>query len=287
MLAAAVPAPAYSEIDYRVEGDLGLITLSRPASLNAFTPQMLGELLDAFDRTDGDDAVRAVVVTGAGRAFCAGADLALGADAFLPTGGPGEAPRDTGGQLVLRILASLKPVVAAVNGPAVGVGATMTLPMDIRVAATGARFAFPFVRRGITPDGCSSWLLPRLVGMSVAQEWLLSGRLVTAREARAAGLLHHLAAPGDVVRVACEAARALTESSSPVALAVTRRMTWRMLDEPSVAEAHRVESISLAERSASEDAAEGVQAFVERRAPRFMTRVSEHAARIRSLLGDA
>ncbi len=277
---------SYQEIACTAEGGLLTITLARPGSLNAFTPRMLEELLDAFQTADADDGVRAIIVTGSGRAFCAGADLSAGAGAFLPGAAGGGEPRDTGGQLVLRILRSLKPVIGAINGPAVGVGATMTLPMDVRIASSTARFAFPFVRRGISPDGCSSWLLPRLVGVGVAQEWLLSGRMIEVAEARQAGLLHSVVEPDQLLESAARVARSFIESTSPVAIAVTRRMTWRMLDEPSVEEAHRIESLSIAERSASDDAAEGVRAFLEKRAPDFTSTVSSHSRRIRELLGD-
>lgn len=283
---SVVTSATYREIACTDDGGLLNITLARPDSLNAFTPRMLEELLDAFEGADADDSVRAVIVTGSGRAFCAGADLSAGAGAFLPSGAEGGEPRDTGGQLVLRILRSLKPVIAAINGPAVGVGATMTLPMDVRIASSTARLAFPFVRRGISPDGCSSWLLPRLVGMGVAQEWLLSGRMIEVAEARQAGLLHSVVEPDQLLQSADRVARSFIKSTSPVAIALTRRMTWRMLDEPSIEEAHRIESLSLAERSTSDDAAEGVRAFREKRAPAFPSAVSSHSDRIRELLGD-
>ena len=260
------------------------VTLNRPERLNAFTPQMRAELIAAFDRADADDAVRVVIVTGAGRGFCAGADLAEGAGRFDVAARAGatdgaldpgsEAARDSGGRLSLRIFACLKPVIAAVNGPAVGVGASMLLPMDIRLASTAARFGFVFARRGLVPEACSSWFLPRLVGMAQAMEWVTTGRVFGAEEARAGGLVRSLHAPDELLPAARALAREIADNTAPVSIALTRQMMWRMLGADHPMEAHRIDSRAIAARGRSADVREGVTAFLEKRPARFTDTVS-------------
>lgn len=271
-------------IDVSVTDGVMTITLSRPDKLNAFNRQMMDELIDAFDRSDADDAVKAVIVTGAGRAFCAGADLSDGGKGFgnpgPQTGADGAtdwsdpAIRDGGGMLTLRIFRSLKPVIAACNGPAVGVGATMQLAMDIRLASESARYGFVFARRGIVPEACSSWFLPRIVGISQALEWCYSGRVFGAEEARAGGLVRSLHAPDELLPAAQALAAEIAQNTAPVSVALTRQMMWRMLGAPDPMMAHRVDSRGVASRVASADAKEGVASFLEKRPARFADRVS-------------
>jgi enoyl-CoA hydratase/carnithine racemase len=267
----------FEEIRYEVADGVLTITLDRPDRLNAFTATMARELLEAFDRADADDDVRAVVVTGAGRAFCAGADLGSGGDTFDWSDRAteaGEAPRDTGGQVSLRIYASLKPVIAAINGPAVGVGITMTLPMDVRLAAAGAKIGFVFVRRGIVPEACSSWFLPRLVGIAQALEWVETGRVFTAEEALAGGLVRSVHAPEDVLGAAQALAREMASETAPVSVALARQLIWRMAGAAHPMDAHRADSRAMFARGQSADAREGVGAFLDKRAARFPDRVS-------------
>ncbi len=272
------------------------LTLDRPDRLNAFTGRMMAELIAAFDETDARDDVRAVIVTGAGRAFCAGADLSEGARTFdyaartgeqgsraaidSPIGADGridwghEGVRDGGGRVTLRIFESLKPVIAAVNGPAVGVGATMLLPMDVRLASHDARFGFVFARRGIVPEAASSWFLPRVVGISRAMEWCATGRLFGADEARDGGLVSRVVAPDDLMEAARALAREIADSCAPVSVALTRQMMWRMLGADHPMEAHRVDSRAIYARGRQADAREGVTSFLEKRPPNFPDRVS-------------
>jgi enoyl-CoA hydratase/carnithine racemase len=253
--------------------------LDRPDQLNAFTVTMLHELLDAFDRADADDEVRAIVVTGRGRAFCAGADLSAGPTAFDnrgPTGRVGEAPppRDGGGIVALRIFNSTKPVIAAINGPAVGLGITMTLPMDVRLASERARMGFVFTRRGVVPEACSSWFLPRVVGISRALDWVLSGRVFPAGEAAVAGLVREVVPHEDLLPSARRVAAGIANDTSPVSVALARRMLWRMLCADHPMEAHRMDSRAMAEMGRSGDAHEGVAAFLEKRPAQFRMTVS-------------
>ncbi len=266
----------FEQILYGVDEGVLTITLNRPERLNAWTETMGRELMTAFDRADADDAVRAVIVTGAGRGFCAGADLATGGETFdyRARGREDEVPRDGGGRFVLRVFASTKPVIAAINGPAVGVGATMTLPMDIRVAADDARIGFVFARRGIVPEACSSWFLPRLVGISRAMEWVATGRVFGAQEARDGGLVRSLH-PGDRLLDAARAlAREIAENTAPVSVALARRMMWTMLGAEHPMLAHRADSRAMLARGQSADAREGITAFLEKRPARFPDRVS-------------
>jgi len=273
--------PEFEDLRYEVDDHIGTITFSRTDKMNAFRAQTMRELLAVLDHVDADDDVRAVVVTGEGRAFCAGADVSGGARAFEPAPTPAEGsarketPRDGGGILALRIHALRKPVIAAINGASVGMGATMTLPMDVRLASVKARFGFVFVRRGIIPEGCSSWFLPRVVGIGVASEWMLTGRIVEAREALDAGLVRSLHEPEDLLPAAYSLAREISENASPVSAVMTRQLLHRMLTEADPMVAHRAESRGLASRSRSDDAREGVESFLAKRAPAFADRVAD------------
>jgi enoyl-CoA hydratase/carnithine racemase len=269
----------YSQILFDVDDHVATITLNRPDRLNAFTGTMMNELIDAFDRTDADDDVRVVIVTGAGRGFCAGADLGSGGDTFAKGGSDVQTdvgvPRDGGGLVSLRIYESKKPVIGAINGAAVGVGVTMTLPMDIRLASEHAKFGFVFARRGIVPEACSSWFLPRLVGISQAAEWCYSGRVFPAQEALDGGLVRSVHSADDLLSVARAIAADIAENSSPVSVALTRQMLWRMLGAAHPMEAHRADSRGIALRGPSADAREGVESFLEKRPAMYTNRVSD------------
>lgn len=258
------------------------ITLNRPDKLNAFTDVMAQELMAAFDQADADDSVRAVIVTGAGRAFCAGADLSRGAATFDATA-RGRAEhfdlndprlRDMGGRVTLRIFQCLKPVIAAVNGPAVGIGATMQLAMDMRLASEQARFGFVFARRGITPEAASAWFLPRIVGLPLALEWCMTGRVFPAQDALAGGLVRSLHAPEELLPAARALALEIAQNTAPVSVALTRQMLWRLSAARDPMEAHRVDSRAIATRGRSADAAEGVTSFLEKRPAAYPLAVS-------------
>jgi enoyl-CoA hydratase/carnithine racemase len=268
----------YTQIIYDVADSIATITLNRPDRLNAFTGTMMHEMIDAFDRIDADDGVRAVIVTGAGRAFCAGADLAGGGETFAKGGSDvqtdGGVPRDGGGLLSLRIFACTKPVIGAINGASVGVGVTMTLPMDIRLASEDARFGFVFARRGIVPEACSSWFLPRLVGISQATEWCFTGRVFPAAEALQGGLVRSLHPADGLLDAARAIASEIAEHTAPVSVALTRQMLWRMLGADHPMEAHRVDSRGIQSRGASDDAREGVTSFLEKRDPVYPGKIS-------------
>jgi enoyl-CoA hydratase/carnithine racemase len=268
---------AYEQIRYDVADGVLTITLDRPDRLNAWTPTMQRELLDAFDRSDADDDVRAVIVTGEGRGFCAGADLAGGGETFdyRARGVTDEIPRDGGGRVALRIYDSLKPVIAAINGPAVGVGITMTLPMDIRLAATGAKIGFVFARRGIVPEAASSWFLPRLVGISQAMEWVATGRVFDAEEAQQGGLVRSVHAPDDLLPFAHSLAREIADNAAPVSVALARRLMWRGLGAAHPMAAHRADSRAMFSRGRSADAVEGVTSFLEKRPATYPDKVSD------------
>jgi enoyl-CoA hydratase/carnithine racemase len=269
----------YEEIRYERRGHAALVTLCRPERLNAFTPRMAAEVMDAFDRSDADDDVRGVVVTGEGRAFCAGADLQRGGDTFdlsSVASTSGEVPGDLGGVVVLRIFESLKPVVAAINGPAVGVGLTMTLPMDVRLAVSGAKMAVPFVRRGIAVDGCASWFLPRVVGVATALEWISTGRTFRSEDALEAGLVRTLYPDPDAMLAdAFALVDEVAADAAPVSVAVSRRLVWDAMVTGGPRDAHRRESLAIYRRGRSADAREGVTAFLEKRPPVFPQRVSD------------
>ena len=283
----------YDTLLYEVSDHILTLTLNRPDQLNAFNAAMMNELIAAFDAADADDAVRAIIVTGAGRAFCAGADLSAGAKTFdyaartdrpdkqaSPIAADGsmdwghESVRDGGGRVTLRIYECLKPVIGAINGAAVGIGATMLLPMDIRLATSSARVGFVFTRRGITPEACSSWFLPRLVGISRALEWAYSGRIFPADEALAAGLVSAVHAPEALLSAARTLAREIVEHAAPVSVALTRQMMWRMLGADHPMEAHKIDSRAIYARGAAPDAKEGVMAFLEKRPAHFTNTVS-------------
>jgi enoyl-CoA hydratase/carnithine racemase len=255
------------------------LTLNRPDRLNAFTAEMMEELLAVLDEIDADDAIRAVIVTGAGRGFCAGADLASGGDTFDSQGGSGgdsmsDVPRDGGGRVALRLFECKKPLIAAINGPAVGVGITSTLPMDIRLASERAKMGFVFARRGLVPEACSSWFLPRVVGISKAMEWVATGRVFPAEEALAAGLVSELLPHDDLLPRANALAREIAENTSALSVALSRQMLWKMLGASHPMEAHRIDSRGIHFMGSSKDAREGVQSFLDKRPPNFEMRVS-------------
>jgi len=269
----------YEQILYSVEDSILTITLARPERLNAFTAQMCRELLDAFDRSDEDDSVRAVIVTGSGRAFCAGADLGAGAGTFDSVARGGKESiaehRDGGGLVTLRIYDSKKPVIAAINGPAVGVGVTMTLPMDVRIASRAARMGFVFARRGIVPEAASSWFLPRVVGVSRAAEWVYTGRVFSAEEAQAGGLVSRVVAPEELLPTARGLAREIADNTSAMSVALTRQMLWKMLGADHPMEAHKIDSKVIHWMGRSVDAHEGVTAFLEKRPAKFKLKPTE------------
>jgi enoyl-CoA hydratase/carnithine racemase len=267
----------YEQITAETADGVLTITLNRPDRLNAWTPIMGQELIAAFDAADADDDVRAIIVTGAGRGFCAGADLEGGGATFdwRERHGGDEIPRDGGGQFTLRVFDCTKPVIAAINGPAVGVGATMTLPMDIRLAADDARIGFVFARRGIVPEACSSWFLPRVVGISQAMEWVATGRVFSAQEALTGRLVRSLHPKDELLQTARALALEIAENTAPVSVALARRMMWRMLGADHPMLAHRADSRGIFYRGQSADAAEGITSFLEKRPARFPDRVSD------------
>jgi enoyl-CoA hydratase/carnithine racemase len=267
----------YEQITTDTADGVLTVTLSRPDRLNAWTSTMGEELIAAFDAADADDDVRAIIVTGSGRGFCAGADLEGGGATFdwrERDRGDG-IPRDGGGQFTLRVFDCTKPVIAAINGPAVGVGATMTLPMDIRLAADDARIGFVFARRGIVPEACSSWFLPRAVGISQAMEWVATGRVFSAQEALAGGLVRSLHPKNELLDIARALALEIAENTAPVSVALARRMMWRMLGAEHPMLAHRADSRGMFYRGQSADAAEGITSFLEKRPARFPDRVTD------------
>jgi len=267
---------AYEQILYNVKNEILTITLNRPERLNAWTRDvMLRECLDAFDRADADDEIRAIIVTGAGRAFCAGVDLTVSYENPDENAGFNAArDRDTGGQIALRIFNCMKPVIAAINGPAVGVGITMTLPMDIRIAADTATFGFVFARRGIVPEACSSWFLPRVVGISKALEWAYSGRVFSAQEALAGGLIRSIHPGEKLLEVAESIAREIADTTSAVSISLTRQMMWRMLGSNHPMDAHKIDSRAVYYTRNSTDGKEARTAFLEKRPARFTGRPS-------------
>ena len=294
----------YETIRTALEDGVLTLTLHRPERMNAFTPIMMRELIAAFDMADADDAVRAVIMTGEGRAYCAGADLGAGGATFdyakrpdrLEQGSPiredgsvdysHPGVRDGGGRLTLRIFNCRKPVIGAINGAAVGIGATMTLPMDFRLASETARFGFVFTRRGIVPEAASSWFLPRLVGISQALDWCYSGRLFGAEEALRGGLIRSVHAPEDLLPAARTLAKELTAESAPVSIALTRQMMWRMLGAEHPMIAHRLDSRGIWSRGQSDDAKEGVSSFLEKRSANYPNKVSRDFPDFGDLLSD-
>ena len=274
-------AGAFTQIRYDVADGIATITLDRPEKMNAFTNVMMQEMCAALDMVDADDDVRAVIVTGSGdRAFCAGADLTPDSGAQVFASGSkveslsDERVRDSGGRLTLRIFQCQKPVIAAVNGAAVGIGATMLLAMDIRLASETARFGFVFARRGIVPEAASSWFLPKIVGISQALEWCMTGRVFDAQEALAGGLVRSVHAPQDLLAEAQKLVREIADNTSPVAVAMTRAMLWRLSAEAHPMGAHQIDSRAIYRRSRSGDAAEGIASFLEKRPPVYPDKVS-------------
>lgn len=276
----------FSTIKYDVEDGVATVTLNRPDRLNAFTADMARELITVFKQADRDDDVRVVIVTGEGRGFCAGADLGRGGSTFDANdkdraeerkdfGTINGIPRDGGGSVTMTIAACRKPVIGAINGPAVGIGVTMTLPMDIRIAAESARFGFVFSRRGISPEAGSSWFLPRIVGISQAMEWVSTGRVFPASEALTGRLVSRVVPDGEALNAAKEIAREIVDNTSSISVAVSRQLLWSMLGESSPWDAHRADSRAIYELGMGKDAAEGVTAFLEKRPAKFPARVSQ------------
>lgn len=263
--------PEYEQISYQVADQVATITLSRPEQLNAYTPQMGAELLDALDLADTDDEVRVLVLTGAGRAFCAGADVSGGGERFVYPEGEHV---DPGGVLALRLHALLKPVIVAFNGSAAGIGATLPLAADLRLASTTARFAFGFTRIGIAPEAASAWFLPQVVGLQQALEWTLTGRKFDAAEALAGGLVRSVHEPEDLLPATYALAAEIAENTAPVAVAVTRQMFRRLATADSPLPAHRVGSAAMKALGGAPDAREGIEAFLAKRSAVFPGRVS-------------
>ena len=283
---------AYQTILYDVADNILTITLNRPEKLNAFTREMMLEMIDAFDQADADDNIRAIIVTGSGRGFCAGADLSAGATTFDRTASAepasratskseadidwsDESIRDGGGLLTLRIFKCLKPVIAAINGPAVGVGVTMQLAMDVRLASENARFGFVFARRGLVPEAASSWFLTRAVGISQALEWTMTGRVFSAQEALEGRLIKKIYKPEELIAAARALAREIADNTAQVSVAMTRQMMWRMLGADDPMEAHKIDSRAIRSRGASGDAKEGVTSFLEKRPAKYPNKVSK------------
>ena len=276
----------YETIKYEIDNNILTITLNRPDKLNAFTGQMMDELIFAFDSAGKDDEVRVIIVTGEGRGFCAGADLSSGNNTFNRDirNNKGDQEdhkkdpewiRDGGGKTTLSIFECPKPIIAAINGPAVGVGVTMTLPMDIRLASEDAKFGFVFARRGLVPEAASSWFLPRLVGISKALEWTYSGKVFNATEAKEGGLIRSIHKPEELLNEARLLANEIIQSSSSVSVSLTRQMLWRMLGADHPMEAHKIDSRLIYELGRGEDVKEGVNSFSEKRSPDFPNKVSE------------
>ena len=268
----------YSTILYDLEDSVLLITLNRPEILNAFNRDMMAEMIDALDKADADDNVRAIIVTGAGRGFCAGADLSAGGNTFNAEARDDREDglhRDGGGRVSLRIFECKKPIIAAINGAAVGIGATMTLPMDIRLCSTKAKFGFVFARRGIVPEACSSYFLPRVVGISQALEWCYSGRVFLGDEALAGGLVRSVHQPDDLLAAAKVIAREIADNTSAVSVTLIRQMMWKMLGADHPMEAHKIDSRGIYFAGKAADAKEGVESFLEKRTAKFPLKVSE------------
>jgi len=275
----------FETIKYEVKDKILTITLNRPDRLNAFTGQMMNDLISAFDSASNDDEVRVVIVTGEGRGFCAGADLGAGEATFNRDENPRakktddednlEWLRDGGGRTTLAIYDCSKPIIAAINGPAVGVGVTMTLPMDIRLASEEAKFGFVFARRGLVPEAASSWFLPRIVGISKSLEWTFSGKVFDAEEALQGGLIRSVHSKDSLLDEAKKIANEIIENTSPVSVSMTRQMLWKMLGADHPMEAHKVDSRAIYELGKGEDTKEGVNSFLEKRPPEFPSKVSK------------
>lgn len=268
--------PEFNTMDLSIKGGVAEVTFNRPEQMNTFSAAMADDFYRLLDFTDADDEVRAIIVTGSGRAFCAGADLGNKGATFdyEKRGEKLEGHRDRGGQVTLRIFESLKPIICAVNGAAVGIGATMQLAMDVRLASSAAKFGFVFARRGITPEACSSWFLPRIVGISTALEWSYTGRVFGAAEALDRGLVRSIHEPEELLPAARALAAEIASNSAPVSVAMIRQMMWRLAATDHPMEAHKIDSRAIAQRGKSEDAREGIAAFLEKRPAEFPNRVS-------------
>jgi enoyl-CoA hydratase/carnithine racemase len=258
-----------------IENNILTIAINRPERLNALTEAAINEFIGILDLADQNDGVKAIIVTGTGRGFCAGADLEKGGDTFADSQTPESEYRDWGGRLTLRIYEMKKPMIGAINGPAVGVGITMTLPMDIRIASTNAKVGFVFTRRGIAPEACSGWFLPRVVGISKAAEWTLTGRILSMQEALSGGLVSQVVEPDELLPTAVSIAREIVENTSSISVALTRQLLWRMLGADHPMESHLIESKMIQWLGSQGDAKEGVSSFLEKRAPQFKMKVSE------------
>ena len=270
---------SYKTIHFTEDDSIGLITLNRPEKLNAFNAKMMAEMLDVFDLIDSKDSIKAVIITGEGRAFCAGADLSAGADTFNSEFDTSaefseDFRRDSGGILTLRMYNCLKPIVIACNGDAVGIGASLQLAADIRVASTASRFGFVFAKRGIVPDACSSWFLPRIVGISKALELCFSGEIFSAEDALKFGMVNYLFEPDELLNASKEIAKKLFSNTAPVSVALTRHMIWDMSSASSPEDAHIIDSKAIDSRGASKDAAEGVMSFLEKREAEYKNKIS-------------
>ncbi len=270
---------SYKTIHFTEDDSIGLITLNRPEKLNAFNAKMMAEMLDVFDLIDSKDSIKAVIITGEGRAFCAGADLSAGADTFNSEFDTSaefskDFRRDSGGILTLRMYNCLKPIVIACNGDAVGIGASLQLAADIRVASTASRFGFVFAKRGIVPDACSSWFLPRIVGISKALELCFSGEIFSAEDALKFGMVNYLFEPDELLNASKEIAKKLFSNTAPVSVALTRHMIWDMSSATSPEDAHIIDSKAIDSRGASKDAAEGVMSFLEKREAEYKNKIS-------------
>ena len=270
---------SYKTIHFTEDDSIGLITLNRPEKLNAFNAKMMAEMLDVFDLIDSKDSIKAVIITGEGRAFCAGADLSAGADTFNSEFDTSaefseDFRRDSGGILTLRMYNCLKPIVIACNGDAVGIGASLQLAADIRIASTASRFGFVFAKRGIVPDACSSWFLPRIVGISKALELCFSGEIFSAEDALKFGMVNYLYEPDELMNASKEIAKKLFSNTAPVSVALTRHMIWDMSSASSPEDAHIIDSKAIDSRGASKDAAEGVMSFLEKREAEYKNKIS-------------
>lgn len=270
---------SYKTIHFTEDDSIGLITLNRPEKLNAFNAKMMAEMLDVFDLIDSKDSIKAVIITGEGRAFCAGADLSAGADTFNSEFDTSaefseDFRRDSGGILTLRMYNCLKPIVIACNGDAVGIGASLQLAADIRIASTASRFGFVFAKRGIVPDACSSWFLPRIVGISKALELCFSGEIFSAEDALKFGMVNYLFEPDELMNASKEIAKKLFSNTAPVSVALTRHMIWDMSSASSPEDAHIIDSKAIDSRGASKDAAEGVMSFLEKREAEYKNKIS-------------
>ena len=278
----------YKELLTSLHGNTFVISLNRPEKLNAFTKTMQDELIKIFDHTDQNDDIKSVVISGEGRAFCAGADLVEGPNTFNYSEEGNKLSnndnRDGGGLVALRIFRSKKPVIGAINGDAVGVGATMTLPMDIRIASESARFGFVFSRRGAVPEACSSWFLPRIVGISKALDWCYTGKVFNSQEALQNGLVSEVSADENLIERALEIGSSYNSKTSAISVSLARQMMWNMLAATHPEEAHILDSMAMEKMGKSLDIKEGIASFLEKREPNFSMKVSRDLPDLTSAL---